>query len=189
MWFTSDTHFNHKAIVQYCGRPFADSKEMDEALIANWNSRIGKRDIVYHLGDFAFANTDKVKYLISALNGQITLIKGNHDYKLPTYAFNFFKEVYDLRQIKIDGQTIVMCHFPIHSWNKKHYGAWHLHGHSHGGLSFDSNIKRLDVGVDCHNYAPIHFEQVKKIFDNVFTYKIPYSYKLNYDPHGHNGDL
>ena len=37
IWFTSDTHFYHNKIVEYCQRPFASVEEMNEELIARWN--------------------------------------------------------------------------------------------------------------------------------------------------------
>lgn len=52
-FFTSDTHFGHVNIILYCNRPFASVLEMNEQVIARWNDRVGPRDTVYHLGDFA----------------------------------------------------------------------------------------------------------------------------------------
>jgi calcineurin-like phosphoesterase family protein len=64
-----------------------------------------------------------------------------------------------------------MCHFPLHTWNGMYHGAWMLHGHCHGGLKERSGkwgwltgryaIRRMDVGVDPNNFAPVSFEQVK----------------------------
>lgn len=158
---------------------------MNQSLVDNWNKIIGKHDEVYHLGDFAFASTKTVQHIVKSLNGRIHLIKGNHDYKQPRHIFDLFESVENLRQISFDKQKIVLCHFPILSWNGKHHGVWHLHGHSHGGLSFDSNLKRLDVGVDCHNYRPIHLDEIRHIFDNPNDF----NYKLAYDPNGHNGEI
>lgn len=56
VWFTSDTHFNHKNILAFCHRPFEDIKTHDEALIDNWNSCVSENDIIFHLGDFAFSS-------------------------------------------------------------------------------------------------------------------------------------
>lgn len=51
-------------------------------------------------------------------------------------------------------------------WNKSHYGAWMLYGHSHGSLIDDPNSLSFDVGVDCHNYKPFSFEEVKEIMSH-----------------------
>ena len=60
-------------------------------------------------------------------------------------------------------QRIVLCHFPMLTWNRAHYGAWHLHGHCHGSLDGKFDGKRLDVGVDCHDFAPISYPEVKAL--------------------------
>jgi calcineurin-like phosphoesterase family protein len=85
VWFTSDTHFNHQAIIDYCGRPFRtpdghlDVQKMNEALVANWNATVGPNDTVYHLGDFAFGPTPLAARWAARLNGHKVLVKGNHD--------------------------------------------------------------------------------------------------------------
>ena len=42
LFLTSDTHFGHRNIIKYCERPFYCIEEMDDALIANWNSAVRK---------------------------------------------------------------------------------------------------------------------------------------------------
>ena len=78
IYFTADTHFGHKAILQYCNRPFETINEMNEALINNWNSKVGPGDIVFHLGDFAFGGSTIWKSILERLNGRKYLIIGNH---------------------------------------------------------------------------------------------------------------
>ena len=53
-FFTSDQHYGHAMILEYCNRPFADVQTMNETLVDNHNAVVGKKDTVYHLGDFAF---------------------------------------------------------------------------------------------------------------------------------------
>ena len=57
IWFLSDTHFNHSAIVTYCGRPFKDAKDMDDTIIRNSNEIVKPEDTVDRLGDFALCYT------------------------------------------------------------------------------------------------------------------------------------
>lgn len=51
-WFTSDTHFDHANVIEYCKRPFSNVEEMNEAMIRNWNKRVMPEDTIFHLGDF-----------------------------------------------------------------------------------------------------------------------------------------
>ena len=78
IWLTSDLHFGHKNILKFCKRPWDTVEEMDEGLIQNWNRVVGKDDLVFDLGDFAFASNSKWKDLLSQLNGHHYFILGNH---------------------------------------------------------------------------------------------------------------
>ena len=80
-FFTSDTHFNHANIIRFCNRPFKDVEQMNEVMIANWNSVIGKDDTVFHLGDFCLGGAAEWTKILERLNGKIYLIMGNHDLK------------------------------------------------------------------------------------------------------------
>ena len=166
IYFTSDTHFHHAKVIDYCNRPFANVDEMNEALIKNWNDRVKRWDIVYHLGDFCFGNKQKIKEVLDRLNGNIFLIEGNHDRNLSTeikQRFGWIKPYYELKH---EGQHLVLCHYPFASWNGSHHGWIHLHGHSHGSTKNHGNFKRLDVGVDCHNFYPFELSDVIKMLEN-----------------------
>ncbi|MBQ4059987.1 MAG: metallophosphoesterase, partial [Lachnospiraceae bacterium] len=81
VFFTSDTHFYHSNIINFCGRPFKNVEVMNETLIANWNSVVGPDDIVFHLGDFCLGGSAEWTNILNRLNGKIYLIVGNHDIK------------------------------------------------------------------------------------------------------------
>jgi len=154
--FTADSHFNHDNIIHFCQRPFSSAAEMNEALIAKWNARVGKGDVVYHLGDFAWGDWEPI---LNRLNGDIILIRGGHDKKYEKKFGGRFLHIADLMDIVVQGYAIVLCHYCMRVWNKSHYDSWHLFGHSHGRLP--ALGKSLDVGVDGHDFAPWSWEEVK----------------------------
>lgn len=172
IWFTSDTHFSHGSIIKHypARQIWKDSDEQREGLIARWNDRVKPGDTVYHAGDFEYRNggSDPVN-LVRRLNGNIILIAGNHDKKMlrsnATYRSSFYELHMDsYAEFRVNGEHIVICHFPIWEWHQIHRGAWHIHGHLHG-KPHGIPGKILDVGVDGHDLAPIHFDEVKKIMD------------------------
>jgi calcineurin-like phosphoesterase family protein len=123
---------------------------MDEEMVRLWNAKVPVGATVYHLGDVSFHKKDRLKELLARLNGNIRLLFGNHDRKLRTWkgVLERFEWVKDYHESETDdGRKVVMCHYPLASWNKAHYGAWMLHGHCHGTLTY-RNVRRLDVGVD-----------------------------------------
>ncbi|WP_052302986.1 2'-5' RNA ligase family protein [Archaeoglobus veneficus] len=80
IWLISDTHFDHKNIIKYCGRPFVDVREMNQVLLRNWNNTVKNEDTVYFLGDASFGKHSRdALYWISKLNGRIVYIRGNHE--------------------------------------------------------------------------------------------------------------
>lgn len=152
--FTSDTHFYHKKMVEERG--FESVEEMNRLLVLGWNEEVGHGDIVYHLGDVSFAGWRLTQEIVEQLNGHIMIVPGNHDteseLKRLKSAWGPVTILPPLHKVKIpstgDAEPIrlVLCHYPMRSWDKAHYGAIHLHGHSHGSCLPIGRM--LDVGVD-----------------------------------------
>ena len=57
VYFTSDTHFYHSNIIDFCKRPFKNVEDMNETLIENWNRIVSQDDNVFHLGDFCLGGS------------------------------------------------------------------------------------------------------------------------------------
>ena len=167
IFFTSDLHIGHRNILEYSKRPFETIEEHDEALVQNWNSIVRPGDLVYVLGDFALCDAERATRFAKRLMGQRYLVYGNHDKRLRKDRdfTNQWLWTRDLTQIDVNGQKIVLCHFPMLTWNQSHRGSWNLHGHCHGSLPDDPGARRIDVGVDCFGYTPVEFEAVKKLMD------------------------
>jgi calcineurin-like phosphoesterase family protein len=136
-------------MINFCPttRKGANEVEMTELMIVKWNEQVAPNDKVYHLGDMSFADTERTEKVLARLNGQIHLIKGNHDKWLNHEIGKRFVSVKDYMVQKIDSVDVVMFHFPIIEWDKMHRGSFHLFGHVHGK---DMRIagRAMDVGVD-----------------------------------------
>ena len=156
VWLTSDTHFGHANIIKYCNRPFKDTNEMDESIIKTWNSQVDPHDLVIHLGDVAFAPSDRIKYIMDRLPGHKLLVLGNHD-KRENLEYFFDKGIYDYLEVIRGKQKLVLFHYPIDSWNGKYHHFVHLHGHTHG--TYDNRgLLRFDMGVDCNDMKLVNLD-------------------------------
>ena len=155
-WFTADEHYGHAKVIEYCNRPFISVEEMNEALIANFNSVVTGVDVTVHVGDFCWAkNRTQAAAYYSRLNGTHIFVKGSHDGWLPNSMSKF------MWRAEIDGQFVVACHYALRTWERARYGSWQVYGHSHGKLPPIG--KQYDVGVDCNFFTPVSFGCLKQL--------------------------
>lgn len=196
MYFTSDTHFNHKNVIQYCNRPFANTREMDEALIENWNNTVKKdNEMIYVLGDFAFAGKEYTRTILHRLKGIKILVKGNHDKDAKTMLELGFDRVVENERIKVGNHNVLVSHFPYHPV-RQHFVSgddnkvqqvideevddrylhkrilddgktWLLHGHVH--TAWKIKPRMINVGVDQWNMKPVGHERLVEILDGKRT--------------------
>ena len=131
---------------------------MDTKMIENWNSVVSKKDFVWILGDFAWRNH---MHYFMALNGKKGLCSGNHD-KMNQDCLKNFSEVTQIKQLKIDGKLIILCHYPMRSWNGRIHGTLHAFGHVHHRLDRDLIRNTIDVGVDGNSFFPYSWVQLIK---------------------------
>lgn len=168
VWFTSDTHFSHNRIQEFCPntRMQGTLQEHDELLIYNWNQCVKPGDRIYHLGDFAFGSRESTESVLQRLKGDIHLIYGNHDHVLMTPKFGkYFKSRQDYKEIRLDGHKVCMFHFPIHEWHQCHRGSFHLFGHVHASYG-EVRGRSLNVGIDNRpggDMMPWNWEEVKAL--------------------------
>lgn len=132
---------------------------MNSMLIENFNSLVKPEDTIYHLGDFCFSKDPSA--IRRRLNGNIHLIKGNHDNpKQLQGLFGWIKDTYSLR---VGKHSFWLAHYAHRVWPGSYRGAIHLYGHSHGNL--DDNGRSTDVGVDCWDYKPVHIDTIIKMME------------------------
>ncbi len=158
-WFTSDLHLGHSQIIKHCSRPFADSREMDGHLIAQWNAVVQPDDHVWVVGDFAFRGMKSPGDYLERLTGRKHLIHGNHD-SAECREHQAWASSQQMAEISVDGVRVVLLHYAMRTWPKAHHGSLHLYGHSHGALSGDR--QSLDVGVDVWDFRPVQLADIQR---------------------------
>jgi calcineurin-like phosphoesterase family protein len=186
IYFTSDHHFGHANIIKFVNRPFKTVEQMDEELISRWNETVSEDDIVYHLGDFTLGNRKVFNSYIKRLSGHIKIVPGGHDSRwLKNFPISGQVEILPLMVIDSsllpikDGRHVplTLCHYPMYSWDRSHYGAPHLHGHTHGTIgvkSFSGDMQlppnqrqgvRIDIGVDNWNFYPVSLDDIIQVVE------------------------
>ena len=140
-FYISDTHFDHFNIMHYDNRRFNTVEEMNAKMIENWNKVVTKDDEVFILGDFCWDKEPRWIELLEQLNGQKTLIQGNHDIT-PQKSRRLFADVKEYKVIDDNGRKVVLSHYPIPCFRNHFYGWYHLYGHVH--ISFEWNMMEHD---------------------------------------------
>ena len=162
IFLIGDCHFGHRNIIKYCNRPFKDVVDMTEKLIKNWNSIVGKNDIVYVVGDFALCGKQKIIEIGNRLNGHKRLILGNHDgASIATYREAGFEFVYN-HSIVLDDFYII-SHIPMVGISVNAPFA-NVFAHVHDDPTYkDCSCRSFCVSAERINYTPISFEDIKAL--------------------------
>ena len=163
LYVIGDTHFGHSNIIDYCDRPFDTVEEMDKTMVKLWNRRVSEDDLVLHFGDVFFCSTDYMFDIMDKLNGNIYLIRGNHDKQTRTKLEDRlgFIKVYD----KIKVGYLTLSHRPCEE------AEYNIHAHTH-----DSEIEdnmRVSVSVERINYTPIRLCSVLSYLLNDIEWYLP----------------
>ena len=95
IWFTSDTHYNHKNIVRGTSewelgldrtqrvRDFDTLEDHNAKLVENFNKLVKPDDELYHLGDWSFGGISNIWNFRKQLKCKnIHMILGNHDHHI-----------------------------------------------------------------------------------------------------------
>lgn len=165
-YFTSDQHFGHENIIRLSHRPFASVEEMNEAVIAKWNAKVGDGDTIYILGDLFF-RTATVEPILKRLKGRKHLIFGNHDHSW-TGKINlrdYFESGQTLKEIHHGNAPVTLCHYPMLTYPQARRG-YMIYGHIHNNIGDDywpliaRRSRMLNAGVDINNFEPVTFEEL-----------------------------
>lgn len=154
----ADPHFYHKNIIGYENRPFKDVYEMNDVIIENWNAVVKKQDKVFLAGDVSFGNKLVTEAIINQLNGNITMIYGNHDWD---HSYSFWKSQFPevSKYPIIIEKFIIISHEPMCLENNSPY--LNIYGHVHGDDRFrDFTENTFCISAERIGYSPISLEEI-----------------------------
>lgn len=173
IFLTSDWHFGHDKEFVWKVRGYNSIQEMNEGIIAKHNALVTPEDIVYCLGDCSLGDIDNINN-ITKLNGQIKIIRGNHDTNRRVEAYKTLPNVEYIgwaEMIKYQGYLFYLSHYPTITSNMDE-GAplkarvLNLCGHSHANNKFQDMSKGLIYHVECdaHNCYPVSLDKIIEDF-------------------------
>jgi calcineurin-like phosphoesterase family protein len=184
-WFTSDLHFGHTNIIEYCNRPYSSVHEMDTDLVKRWNESVRSSDTVWIVGDLAMGKLDASLEYARQLNGMKLLVPGNHDRMFGCQGTKYRNMCARYEAVGVDvvnatfplnvnGVHVTVCHFPYAGDSRDQFedryqderpidrGQFLVHGHTHG--KWRKSGRMIDVGVDAWGGYPVAFETVVALF-------------------------
>lgn len=152
VFFFSDPHFGSNYLSYIRG--FGSTEEMDNLMFTNWEKTVGKKDVVWVLGDVTH-NPQKLKQM-RELPGRKQLILGNHDnFKMPEYIKTFSK----IRGVAYFHRKFILTHVPVHPNEFDHRFNYNIHGHIH---EEERGANWINVCVEKINYTPKPFAEIKR---------------------------
>lgn len=174
-YYISDLHIG--CVNKFDNRTLDD----DERLVKNWNERVCNNDNVYILGDIARLGSNKDNEyacsVISRLKAKKILVVGNHDVKgiKDNRVAQLFTEICNYKEITDNyngmNHNLVLCHYPIFSWNGCYKNTILLYGHTHG--NFDDKIYQQSLEI-----LRKEVQSISELEDNVKFKQKPYAYNV-----------
>ena len=167
VFLVSDTHFGLAGVCRFTRndgvtklRPWDNADEMDEAMVESWNERVRPNDKVYHLGDVVINR--KALKIMSRLNGDKVLIRGNHDIFKDTDYREHFRE---LRAYHVMN-GMILSHIPVHVESLGRFGV-NIHGHLHA-----NRVKKIR-GVNAQTGELLYSDEIDPRYHNVSVEQLP----------------
>ena len=150
-FITSDHHFGSWKNMPMPFHVFSENEE--KVLIGKWNSIVCQNDTVIYNGDFHDCGlTDLIEYR-KKLNGNIILIKGNHDI-LPTNVYKaVFQDVLD--ELFINEYSLLIHHCPRNLDDPRE-----IFGHIHRSISAFDDPHRFCSCIQFNDGYPISLEKI-----------------------------
>lgn len=180
-YFTSDLHLSHASILRgYRGTIFKSVEEHNSTIINNLLTLPRGSNLMIAGDLFWKFNSAQVKHFFDKFQRKkinIHIVYGNHD-KISWFNHKVIKSQGYMKVFSIDKQSITICHYSMSVWNKSHYNAYMLYGHTHyedatwnKALDLDrkdSSLqgKKLNINIELNEFKPWSFQEIKKYMES-----------------------
>ena len=168
-YFISDTHFNHKKILDFERSRFKTIEEHDDFIMSLIEDRCKKDDVLYHLGDFAFGISYAKEHPEAPLNNifdrfrklkcKKVIVLGNHDKYNDIESLNIFDEIHRVPIFLTN--RILLSHEP----EMCSPYVLNIHGHLHNSILNSENY--LNVNVHITNYMLYSQKAIDKLLGHL----------------------
>lgn len=154
----SDLHFGHGNVIGFNNRPFDSTARMNNEMRGRWNETVGDDDTVVVVGDVELDDTRSTEDWLNDLNGNVLLVRGNHDSGDFTDAPFHVVESCVLRHGKY---TFYVEHEPTG------FNGWSIHGHTHASdltvyPFIHAGRQTVNVSAELLDYRPLPMDELVK---------------------------
>lgn len=154
-WVITDTHFGHKKMQEYCGRP----EGFETKILHNLIMTCKTGDVLIHLGDICIGQDEHWHTELGYVHARKWLLRGNHDKKsLGWYLDHGWDFVADEIIIDIFGKRVLFSHRPT----AECVFDINIHGHHHNTEHHpedEISVKNKLIFIE-HEYKPINLRSI-----------------------------
>ena len=170
----------HANVINYSERPYDDINQMNDSIINMVVKTVKAGDEIYFLGDLG-KSKEVIKRFFNLLPRNVAFhwIKGNHDKKLYNCVSDRLASLSEIKEVSLNKHKVILCHYPMVTWNQSHRNSWMLYGHHHKnghgikGLAERTTGKMLNVNLEfnnCKMYSEIDIIHIMKAMGDNWDY-------------------
>ena len=164
VFITSDLHLGHANLREFRNevhnKSFSETSDVDQWLLAQWNSVVRHKDIVWVLGDVAWSKSD-LEWL-ALMNGHKKLVLGNHDAEGRGMSIDDYLPYFESVHGCIKKYGLVMTHVPIHPQELAFRWTTNVHGHIHHMDRCLPKPNYINVNVDVRGGFPVKLDDIRE---------------------------
>jgi len=157
IFITGNLQLGRPSAIGKWRRPFEDVDEMTETLINNWNDIVTPKDIVYHIGNFAWDPKTAYDALNKLKAKNIYFLCGDSDQPLLdlqlkgslTPRAKIVSDIFLEKNIES-----ILSYWPMSEWHLKNKGYYNVIGYPNRKYKTNPKKKVINCSTDQCNFKP-----------------------------------